>query len=343
MAGMQRFITYIYSYEDGNKGGNTGFAKIEIRGSECRLEVHLRGIRHIFGEMPVYLFVEKTGNMLCVPVGNIKMANGNGDFGLVLNTEKIGSTDYQFKDMEGLLVAGEEDGIYASRWLEGNPLTMLKKNIQMWESKEEKVQVTPQQQVQPKIQRIMQQHIQSQNHQQQMRQSQTQERKQQSDLPPVAVTASDETAADDMDAADIQATEIPMRNFFPQYQWGEIWRNLKANYPMFLLYNNKEEIPCVRIEMKDLRELPKKYWYLGNNSFLLHGFFNYRYLILGEIEKERWFIGVPGVYQHQERVMASIFGFSDFLPQIVEPEKEQEQKEAEPFNQFGYWYHILDE
>ena len=38
MAGIKRFITYIYAYENGTKGINTGFAKVEIRGNECRSE-----------------------------------------------------------------------------------------------------------------------------------------------------------------------------------------------------------------------------------------------------------------------------------------------------------------
>lgn len=42
-------------------------------------------------------------------------------------------------------------------------------------------------------------------------------------------------------------------------------------YPYFTLPEDKN-VECVRIELKDLRELPRKYWYLGNNSFLLHGF-----------------------------------------------------------------------
>lgn len=35
---------------------------------------------------------------------------------------------------------------------------------------------------------------------------------------------------------------------------------------------SEKNITCIKIELKDLRELPRKYWYLGNNSFLLHGF-----------------------------------------------------------------------
>lgn len=31
MAGMKRFVTYIYAYEEEKKGSNVGFARIEIR------------------------------------------------------------------------------------------------------------------------------------------------------------------------------------------------------------------------------------------------------------------------------------------------------------------------
>ena len=44
MAGMKRFIAYIYGYENAKKAGNTGFARIELRGEECRLEIHLRSV-----------------------------------------------------------------------------------------------------------------------------------------------------------------------------------------------------------------------------------------------------------------------------------------------------------
>lgn len=48
------------------------------------------------------------------------------------------------------------------------------------------------------------------------------------------------------------------------------------------------------------------------------------------MEESTWFIGVPGIYQAQERVMATIFGFPEFMPEPVE-------------NQFGYWYRIVEE
>lgn len=119
--------------------------------------------------------------------------------------------------------------------------------------------------------------------------------------------------------------------------WQLRWRFILENYPVMTPFSGDEHTLCVRLELKDLRQLPKAYWYLGNNSFLLHGFFNYRYLILGMTEEfgvKKWFIGVPGVFQNPERVMAALFGFPEFR-----------SEKPSPINtgQFGYWYHYLNE
>ena len=135
------------------------------------------------------------------------------------------------------------------------------------------------------------------------------------------------------------ATEIPMRNIFPEYNWSAVWGNLQQTHPVCTPFEDRN-IVCVRIELKDLRDLPKRYWYLGNNSFLLHGFFNYQHLIIGKLAEERWFIGIPGIYQRQERVMAAIFGFSEFVPAAVD---EPGEDNGEPINRYGYWYLYMDE
>lgn len=129
----------------------------------------------------------------------------------------------------------------------------------------------------------------------------------------------------------LRATEMTARNIFPQFSWEDLWGRLHAAYPHFEVHGERES-ECIRIELKDLKELPGKYWYMGNNSFLLHGFFNYRYLVLGKMVDGAFFIGVPGIYQRQEHVMAAIFGFPEFLS--CDTGKNQ--------NYFGYWYQILE-
>jgi hypothetical protein len=76
-------------------------------------------------------------------------------------------------------------------------------------------------------------------------------------------------------------------------------------------------------------------WEMGNNSFLLHGYFNYRFLLYGKMSKQyatHYFLAVPGVFSNQERVLASIFGFPEFYP-----EKIVEFKTGKS----GYWCKIL--
>ena len=70
-----------------------------------------------------------------------------------------------------------------------------------------------------------------------------------------------------------------------------------------------------RIAITDIRSLPSRNWHLCNNSFLVHGFFCYHYLILKTInapDGAKMHLGVPGIYASQERMMALLFGFNDF-------------------------------
>ncbi|MCI9004998.1 MAG: hypothetical protein HFH39_07125 [Lachnospiraceae bacterium] len=123
----------------------------------------------------------------------------------------------------------------------------------------------------------------------------------------------------------------------PDEDWSMKWQMLLENYPVMTPFAGDEKTLCIRLELKDLRLLPQKYWYLGNNSFLLHGFFNYRYLILGMTEKsgqKKWFLGIPGIFQNPERVMATLFGFPGFR---------NEKSASINTGEFGYWYRYLEE
>ncbi|MFR4685377.1 MAG: hypothetical protein ACLT9M_24235, partial [Anaerobutyricum hallii] len=103
MAGIKRFITYIYAYENGTKGINAGFAKVEIRGNECRIEVHLRGTPIRMGMDQVYLFKVEGGQMLAFPMGEMRMIEGSGDYGTIIKADQIGGSEYSFAEMDGMV------------------------------------------------------------------------------------------------------------------------------------------------------------------------------------------------------------------------------------------------
>ncbi|RHF96024.1 hypothetical protein DW650_04995 [Roseburia sp. AM23-20] len=294
MAGMKRFITYIYAYENTKKAGNTGFARIELRGEECRLEIHLRGVYAAQTHCKIYLFRKQGSGIEGSLIGEMDVRNGAGDFSVIMKTAHISTSLLSFFEMEGIFLCSEDGRIFMSRWTEGEPLTVDMEHFIEWkaEQTEENIYAEEKQQ-ENKIQ-----------------------------------TAQFDRESDN----ELRATELPARNFFPQYQWKDIWEQFLKSHPASMPFSEKN-ITCIKIELKDIRELPRKYWYLGNNSFLLHGFFNYRYLVLGKIEEDnedKWFLGVPGIYQNQERVMAIIFGFPEFMPEQVE-------------NRFGCWYRFIEE
>ena len=61
----------------------------------------------------------------------------------------------------------------------------------------------------------------------------------------------------------------------------------------------------------EISTLPRRFWPLANNSFLLHGCHNYHHLLLIK-EKDHLWLGVPGLYDPREAHMANLFGFPQF-------------------------------
>lgn len=86
------------------------------------------------------------------------------------------------------------------------------------------------------------------------------------------------------------------------------WEQLLDTYEQIHPYGDSRVY--VKLEPKDFIVLRSNYQHLVNNSFLLHGFYNYRYVILGK-EKD-FYIGVPGVFYEREKMVALMFGFEAF-------------------------------
>ena len=90
-----------------------------------------------------------------------------------------------------------------------------------------------------------------------------------------------------------------------------------------------------KIQRKDMVCLPRCEWRHANNSFLIHGYYNYHHLIL-KVRDDRLKLGVPGVYHPQEEKAAESFGFPEFIPaeeldlKLTDEEKNDREK-------FGYW------
>ena len=86
------------------------------------------------------------------------------------------------------------------------------------------------------------------------------------------------------------------------------WEQILDTYEQIHPYG--DERVYVKLEPKDFVILRSQYQHLVNNSFLLHGFYNYRYVILGK--EQDYYLGVPGVFYEREKMVALMFGFEAF-------------------------------
>jgi len=94
----------------------------------------------------------------------------------------------------------------------------------------------------------------------------------------------------------------------------------------------------VRILPEDLQCLPKESRGYTENSYLLHGYYRYRHVLLGRRirkEKEEYVLMVPGVYSRREVSVAKLFGFPEFLP--VKKTKPETGSAASGRELFGYF------
>ena len=105
---------------------------------------------------------------------------------------------------------------------------------------------------------------------------------------------------------------------FPKEDPAEtLWDRLRVTYPKVTAFECADGCEILVIKPQDIGLLPRENWVYGNNSFLLHGYYNYRYLILARLgkpgERGRYILGVPGHYGNNEKYMAAMFGFDRFV------------------------------
>jgi len=112
-----------------------------------------------------------------------------------------------------------------------------------------------------------------------------------------------------------------------------LWQHFRKTYPKIQAFDYANGCEILMVKPQDIGLLPRETWTYGNNSFLLHGYYSYRYLILVKLNNPegnpRYLLGVPGHYYSNEKYMASMFGFPNFVLSKLQPAGDA---------RFGYWY-----
>ena len=91
------------------------------------------------------------------------------------------------------------------------------------------------------------------------------------------------------------------------------WEQLSSIYPHIHPFRDAREFLSVGPE--DFVVLQERCYQMTHNSFLLHGYYNYRHLLLLRQEtagQAKYYIGVPGNFYEREKQVARMFGFESF-------------------------------
>lgn len=108
------------------------------------------------------------------------------------------------------------------------------------------------------------------------------------------------------------------------------WQQLWDNYPHVMPFDDHRKY--LKLKPEDLVVLTRECYPLVNNSFLLHGYYNYKHLILTKEMvrgQEQYYIGAPGNFYTKEKQVAILFGFESF------------EGKAEPAQNGDFGYYMI--
>lgn len=115
MGRYERMICYLYEYQDGHKGSNVGYVKLEKRGEKCRVLIQMR--RADLATLPqAALFQQEKTGVLLIPIGVMRDNNGSMKGQYEGNVDNLAGTGLSLDDVHGVLVYVEEGHYFASTW-----------------------------------------------------------------------------------------------------------------------------------------------------------------------------------------------------------------------------------
>ena len=409
MSDYRRLISYIYAYEGGVKGKNIGFAKIDMRGPQCRIQVNVKRVYVGSSDIGVYLLY--TGGELLL--GRIFIRGGAGEFRTQVQSENVDDSGVRMEDCYGLTIHDVENAwqSYTTIWEDAVAQTaelqlaeITAENIRRQQEDREKQEQehVPEQNKVPEetvletaeaensretksmavelpisaeIERELEREEQKQesiapwgdDEAETKIKDEVMETVQQQDRQPVVLAVFQKAAEPDGKSADVSKqkteedpakTEKTVSEIFqsddPEKTRGpedtarlaeldreeneeladtNIWQKMSGQYTKVLAFDYDNSCEILSIKPQDIGLLPRETWVYGNNSFLLHGYYNYRHLILAKLQDPqkppRYLLGVPGHYFSNEKYMASMFGFPHFVLARKQPQGD---------GRFGYWY-----
>lgn len=351
-----RLISYLNLYRDGEKHKNCGFAKVDSRNNVLRLYVNIQVpfVRDSI-DCDIYFITRQNDEIVGIKVGNTKISSGRGCFGACMKSDDIGHKGISIREMCGIYItmsgSSVSNNVVASEW-DDKPI--ITKKFRIYEEKSEnisKYNIKPDEfegsdevlsvaevgrdedividsTDSVDIQKVYNNDIEKENNCDSMQVDNDAN----ADENVERIKSYMYDVAEDRYEVRELDDEVNSCDSYTRFQIesnnnedDKFWHTLEKRCVKIRPFDGYKE--CIKMKPNDIVCLPKRFWNLGQNSFLLHGYYNYRYLVAirySEGDKEKYLIGVPGRYCNNDKVMAKMFGFNNFIENKNDKEK-------------GYW------
>lgn len=294
---------YLYEYENYKRRRNVGFIKISRHYQSCILQIHARGIPVRNGStLSLSAFYCEGDQMIASPIAELDSCGRNISIRLSVSETHFPERR-SLQQIDGFLLQNPDRNTPALFWMASSFFFDIRPDM-MRPGK-------PESETAPEAEAI----------------SESEAAPEKETAPEPEATPEAETAPEP--EAPPEAETAPEPETIPESE------AVSVQEPSLQSAEAKDLPQAKKISRSDLTLLPRKFWPLANNSFLLHGYHNYNHLALIEEDGRRW-LGVPGIYDTREARAADLFGFPRFTRAYVSV-LELADEERNDTADFGHW------
>lgn len=369
MSDYQRFVSYLYEYHKNLKSASRGFARVEVRNRQCRIEIHMKLSPLPFTPLfQVCTFITKEDGLLGIPLGQATYQKGNVRASFVLSPEKLKELGISFANLDGLIIQSDLGQTYASVWKD---ITIQPEQLYFPEDKDSLKAASTTQPLDSITSTQMPDSIVSTQTPDSITSTQTPDSTASMQTPDnIASTQTPDSAASTQMPDSISSTQsstiLPKQHMetnsyssaqsemnssiqtqtdsstktqshtAPEPAAVNPWSWLQDTYPHVHPFFDDELQECVRVTLRDIPELTAHGFRIGANTFLNHSCQSFHHFLIGKMEDQQetfYILAAPGLFDENERLLAGLFHFPNFKPSrsaLTRP------------GVFGYWYRTLN-
>lgn len=309
MKSFFRYISYIDFYHNHTKVCNVGFLRWKFQNEKHNIEIQIKDLNHLYGTFKIE--EKKTKKIL----GNVRIDQGIGSFlgqfiSVTIMDELFLNTEFEqipLNEIEGFFI-----------WLDENNYLFVPVNLPLEKKDSQKQEKPSSSELESASENILidgieEKYISTQDDiytHQNTKSVIIDDRTNPMNYTPENVSLSMQPrVTNNQTTPSTNAENIKILEPLHEDKWQQLNKKYSQVHPF------PNPVTFLSIRPEDFIIFQKEYQKLVNNSFLLHGFYNYGHLILGKLadtENSPLYLGVPGVYYEHEKQAAQMFGFVGF-------------------------------